>query len=385
MADTEDVANLQMGFYTVTVTDTVTLCATVATVNVGEDGLFNCTDYVRILIPAADPYSICLDNVVNLPAPITSAMVCHEDPATVLVSVNQNDDCLILDPNDTFVGEDTICVYHCDSNSPQNCDTTYLVVMVNPPTDTVQVNVLGDILSDICIDPAALQAGGTITSSSFCDTGNPATVSATALNDDCLTVLAAQGFTGLSPDLICVINCYDNFALFCDTTYIEITVDPNNCTDPIAEETVDISLSDCNAPTAVCLSMAYSTIGNYTIRDNGQAYTGPLNVCGFDSTELLLEQGMHQLIFMETATGCPDTVMVNVDNGLDLYTGMTDFDVDCDSIIEFCLEIPYPEMADYQITDNGSLLMPTGCGLDSFYSYDYSTIPGQGGTGPYLL
>ncbi len=385
IASSEDIANLELGFYSVTVTDTVTTCNTIQVIEVMEDGLFNCTDHVRVLIPAIDPYSLCLDDVVNLPAPITTASVCGDDPATITVAVNPTDDCITLDPNDSFVGEDIVCVVHCDGNAPQNCDTTFLTVMVSPPTDTIQVNILGDIASEVCIDASALQIGTTITSSTFCDTGNPATVQATAVEEECVILNAANGFLGLSPDLICVINCYDNFALFCDTTYIEVTVDPNNCTDPIVEENISLPLPDCNALTSVCLSIPFSSIGNYEIIDNGMPYGSVPQLCGTDSTELLLSQGGHLLIFREMATGCPDTVLVDLDNGLDLYAGPTDFEVGCDSILSICLDIPFLEVADYQIMANGMALPTDGCGLDSFYVYDYSQIPDQGAVGPYLL
>ncbi|MEL6637434.1 MAG: gliding motility-associated C-terminal domain-containing protein [Bacteroidota bacterium] len=385
VSEVEDPGNLAAGFYSVTVTDTITTCNTIEVIEVGEDGLFNCTDNIRVLIPAVDPFPLCLDDVVNLPAPIISATVCGENPAEVTVSVEATSDCITLDPNDSFVGESTVCVFHCDGNAPQNCDTTFLTVMVSPPTDTVRVNILGDIASEVCIDAAALQIGTSITSSTFCGTGNSATVQATAVDEECVVLNAAPGFLGLSPDLICVINCYDNFALFCDTTYIEVTVDPNNCTDPIVEESLTLPVADCNMMTPVCLSLPFSSVGDYDIFDNGVPYAGVPAACGTDSTELALSQGGHLLIFRERATGCPDTVLVDLDNGLDLYTGETDFEVACDSILRFCLDIPFAEAADYQITANGMALPTDGCGLDSFYVYDYSQIPDQGAIGPYLL
>lgn len=384
-AITEDIGGLETGMYSVTVTDVVTMCTSVEMIMVEEDGLFNCTDYVRILVPAANPYSVCLDDVVNLPAPIVSANVCDDDPATVEVSVNQTDDCIILDPNDLFIGEDTVCVVHCDGNVPQNCDTTYVVVMVSPPTDTIMVNILANIQSEVCIPAGVLQIGGTITSSAFCGTGNSATVEGIALDDECVTLRAANGFVGLSPDYICVVNCYDNFALFCDTTYIEVTVEVNNCVDYIVEENLTIPLADCTLPSDVCIGIPFSTIGNYEVNDNGDTYTGGFVQCGTDSTSFSLAQGFHVLSFIDQATGCPDTVRIDIDNGLAFYTGETNFEVACDSILSFCLEVPYADRADYTITDNGALMTTGGCGLDSIYLYDYAGIPGQGAVGPYLL
>lgn len=385
-ATTEDISNLEAGMYSVTVTNTMTMCTSVETVMVEEDGLFNCTDVVRMLIPAIDPFSVCLDDVVNLPGTIVSASVCDDDPSTVTVAVNQTDDCVILDPNDLFVGEDTVCVVHCDGNAPVNCDTTYIVAMVSPPVDTIMVNILANIQSEVCIPAGVLQIGGTITSSAFCGTGDPSAVEGIALVDECVTLRAAPGFTGLAPDYICVINCYDNFALFCDTTYIEVTVDPNNCADYIVEENLAVAMLDCTVPEQVCIGIPFSDIANHEVRDNGVTYTGGFAMCGTDSTLFNLGQGVHVLSFIDMVTGCPDTVIVDVDNGLDIYSGQTDFMVECDSVMTFCLEVPYGDMANYSITDNGDPISSTGgCGLDSFYIYDYSNIPDQGGVGPYLL
>ena len=384
-ANSEDLSNLEAGIYGVTVTNTVTLCSNSETITIDEDGFFNCTDYVRILIPAEDPYNVCLDDVVNLPNAILTANVCDDDPATVTVSVNQTDDCIVLDPNDSFIGEDTVCVVHCDGSTPIVCDTTYLVVMVSPPTDTIMVNVLADIRSEICIPAGVLQIGGAITSAAFCNTGDAATVEGVSIEEECVTVQAAPGFTGMASDLICVVHCYDNFALFCDTTYIEITVDPNNCVDYIIEENLTVPLADCNVPATVCIGIPFSNIANYQVKDNGSDYTGGFVACGTDSTAFTLDQGVHVLSFIDQTTACPDTVIVDVDNGLDIYAGPIDFEVSCDSVLEFCLNIPFGDLATYQMTDNGNPLSTGGCGLDSIYSYDYSNIPGQGGTGPYLL
>ena len=88
---------------------------------------------------------------------------------------------------------------------------------------TVALNIQG--ATQICLDDYdVFNYDGTITSAAFCDAGDDATVQATSLDNECLTLEPADGFEGSVPGKICVIHCFDGSSLQCDTTYLEITV-----------------------------------------------------------------------------------------------------------------------------------------------------------------
>ncbi len=107
-----------------------------------------------------------------------------------------------------------------------NCDEKiYFDIEESGCSDEVDV-ALADGQTDYCIDESVFNIEGTITSSSFCDAGNASTVLASNLDDNCLTLTAADGFEGLSPDKICVVNCFNGSTTDCDTTYLNITVTP---------------------------------------------------------------------------------------------------------------------------------------------------------------
>ena len=107
-----------------------------------------------------------------------------------------------------------------------DCDEKiYFNIEENGCADELNV-ALADGATDYCIDESVFNIDGTITSSSFCNAGNANTVLASNLNDNCLTLTAADGFEGLSPDKICVINCFNGSTTDCDTTFLNLTVTP---------------------------------------------------------------------------------------------------------------------------------------------------------------
>jgi len=106
------------------------------------------------------------------------------------------------------------------------CDEKiYFNIEENGCADVVDV-ALADGATEYCIDESVFNIDGVITSSSFCNAGDAGTVLASNLDDNCMTLTAADGFEGLSPDQICVINCFNGSTTDCDTTYLNLTVTP---------------------------------------------------------------------------------------------------------------------------------------------------------------
>ncbi len=145
--------------------------------------------------------------------------------------------------------------------------------------DTLQVFIQGGEATEYCIDPSVFDIPGAPTSAGFCNQGNAATVLATNIDNNCLDLVPAAGFTGLSPHLICVVHCFENNFILCDTTYLKVTVE-NNCDEIFAQDTIVAPYFDY--PTPVCIPLSPAVAGNYQLIFNGLELTN-LQSCDFDS------------------------------------------------------------------------------------------------------
>ena len=110
-----------------------------------------------------------------------------------------------------------------------NCEETVnFTINQTSCVDTLPVTI--SQTEQICLDGmGVLDYSGSVTSSSLCNSGNPATVEATTPDSTCVTLVPATGFSGTSPDVICVIQCFGNNPAQCDTTYLVVTVTPPPC------------------------------------------------------------------------------------------------------------------------------------------------------------
>ncbi len=150
-------------------------------------------------------------------------------------------------------------------------------------TDTIQVSIPFETTTLSCIDTTVFQISGTITSSNFCPGGfgNPNTVLAAALDEECITLDPADGFEGISPDLICVVHCFNNDTTACDTTYIQVTVEPEDCDNLILEEMISLPFE--GNPTEVCVPLPISQVVGLDLVLNGAPYNETLLPCDQDS------------------------------------------------------------------------------------------------------
>jgi gliding motility-associated-like protein len=148
--------------------------------------------------------------------------------------------------------------------------------------DTVQAVIPANTTSDFCIDPAVFDYPGNVTSAGFCGQGNPATVFATSIDLEYVTLVPAPGFVGTSPDLICTVHCFNNSASQCDTTYISVLVQgPVSCDDVFPNDTV--SGHFFGNPTSFCVQTPLSQLQGYGLVFNGQPLNNPFD-CKFEPT-----------------------------------------------------------------------------------------------------
>lgn len=148
-------------------------------------------------------------------------------------------------------------------------------------TDTLLVNIASTGTSNYCIDPSVFNNLGTPTAAGFCGQGNVNTVSALAINQNCVTLSPAPGYTGVSPDLICTVHCFNNSNL-CDTTYLQVNVlGVVNCDDVFVNDTVTINY--IGNPTNYCVPVPLTNLLGYNLFLNGTQFSNPF-ACEYEPT-----------------------------------------------------------------------------------------------------
>ncbi len=164
-----------------------------------------------------------------------------------------------------------------------NCTATASASLVYPNcTDTLEVTIPSNGNTNYCLDPSVFNNLGTVTSAGFCGQGSVLTVAATSINQNCVTLAPTPGFTGVSPDLICTVHCFNNSTALCDTTYLRVTVTGTVPCNPVFA--VDsVSLPYISNPTNYCVPVPLAELIGYNLYLNGNQLSNPFN-CDFEPT-----------------------------------------------------------------------------------------------------
>ncbi len=216
-----------------------------------------------------------------------------------ITPVVENGDSITYMPPLNFNGMDTITYQVCDNGSPALCDTTIVVITVDPVNDkpvavddatnvdedtpiTVDVQ---DNDSDVDGDPLTTTIIGTSTQG----------VTPIVENGDSITYTPPLNFNGM--DTITYQICDNGSPMLCDTAIVVITVDPVN-DKPVAVDdatnvdedtpaTVDVQGNDSDVESASLTTtiIGTSTQGVTPVVENGDSitYTPPLNFNGMDT------------------------------------------------------------------------------------------------------
>ncbi len=105
-------------------------------------------------------------------------------------------------------------------------------------------------------------------------------------------------------------ECEDRF-----TAIINCVTSPkDDCTDFITDETRAYTISDCSEKAGFCVEIPFADLGNYTIDQNGEFYTGEIDVCTTDGNSIMLYAGEGKHIFLLTneLTECSDAITVKI-------------------------------------------------------------------------
>jgi hypothetical protein len=182
-------------------------------------------DTIIVTIPEDSSFTVCVSELTVFTEPATSLALCDQ-PADGTASIT--DTCANYSPDQDFTGQDTFCLVTCDPNNPMLCDTTIVIVMVEPvndpplavddnattPEDTpVTVDVL-----DNDSDPDSPLGTPVVTDQP--DHGS------TLVNpgDGSITYTPNSNFVGVDSFMYEI--CDSGIPVFCDTATVVITVTP---------------------------------------------------------------------------------------------------------------------------------------------------------------
>ncbi len=272
-------------------------------------------------------------------------------------------------PNGTqifFLGEGTHTVIL--ENTSDGCTDTLSINGVDA-ADVLNISTFEDVPSSVqCLDTTGL--AGTFVAMTVCGQPQNGTFN---INGNCFVYVPFPGFTGSDDGCLVVCDDLGN----CDTTFILINVIPIcSAFNLFPDDTLTIQVDDCADIAAYCVPVELDSIANYSVLDNGFPYAGGFVPCNGTFTQIALDTGFHEIIFFQTATGCVDTLLANISCTIDSSGcgngALSPLDLlaeDCDSLTEFCVEIPIFVITNFIVTDNGNpylgLLNP--CSSNSLY------------------
>ncbi|MBT8218338.1 MAG: gliding motility-associated C-terminal domain-containing protein, partial [Bacteroidia bacterium] len=284
-------SELSSGLYQITITE-IADPGCQATLPVQVD--YGCNppvDTAIVYIPFNGVINFCLDSTyISLPDSIASSVFCNDGTSTqppVVVGSNTDDPkCISLKAMNDYVGTfpEMLCVIHCTDDITPICDTTLINVVVLPSKDYINLSIGANQATTYCLNSDALQIITAPTGYSVCDPGNNSSVAVSSFDGVCTLIEPAQGYLGSSPDTICLVSCYNNNTLFCDTTYIIIEVTNQGCQDYFDVDTLIQIASDMSDSIAITINAAFTDFSSiYSLSVNDNPYIGSLTPTAFDT------------------------------------------------------------------------------------------------------
>ena len=180
-------------------------------------------DTIRDTISEGDSIVLCPPAITVVDVLDTIVFNCGPNNGTA--SYDPITGCVTYIPDTNFSGSDTLCFVVCDTNGV--CDTTTLLITIDPVTDTIPVVTMEDIPFTLC--PPALTGVSPIGGmSTAC--GPTFGIMTFDTTTGCATYTPDTNYVGL--DTVCVVVC-DTLSGNCDTTILTITVTPVMDTTPV--------------------------------------------------------------------------------------------------------------------------------------------------------
>ncbi len=255
--------------------------------------------------------SICIETI-ELPGNFVSIASCG-DPENGTWVINPSDTCVTYIPNDNFIGNDTACIVVCDDLGI--CDTTIVIITV---LDLDCNDIVNDSLNNYFVQSCESDSMicfniplNEISNYEITDNGAIFNGAVIGCNNQMMTVysylsLPDQGMSGPYQLDLWTVN-----GLTFSTKFLNIKglVDSMNVWDPLGNWILNtqefiiysenISQNYGNLEIAQIQSQIHSSIeANLNLLSSG--------------ISLDLVEGVHQIVFYQTASGCIDTIDIMV-------------------------------------------------------------------------
>lgn len=339
----------------------VNICDTfiyVITVNPAIDTLY-------LTATSTAPFDTCLTtNVLQLPGNIVSGTVCGADPSEVAISMNGV--CASVDLADGFTGTTVACVINCNDAVPAICDTTILVISFDsvPPVcpelfnpDEVIVT-LSSGSAELCLPVPVTQIGNydLLLDGSFYNNA------LMPCNFDSVYIYFYGLVFGQGGQGPYNFSWVANGSTFTGTVanMDQLVVLMNN-NDPAGDWVLE--------PTFFTLlsSNDQGVYGNLTITHVASGMVSNLapdfNGLPQGTGIIISGAGQHEVVLVNNADGCPDTLLVNAINMADMLDITTLENTISDT---FCLDttgLPgsFDEMTICQAPQNGTVQVIGNC------------------------
>lgn len=265
-------------------------------------------------------------------------------------------------------------------------DSLWLQLDAVPPPDTLGIEYLITLVDEpidtICASTSSL--GGAAQMLGFC--ALPQHGSAQVLSDSCISYLPQPSFTGF--DSLCIVVCDGLVPQRCDSTRFVIRVQPrpdslwlstpqNEPTTPVCLDTAElVALFD----TAMVCQLPQD--GQLLIAANCFTWLPDNGFVGMDSACLAVCDTMGfcdtTWLFLSVGAACANWFST------DTLSAMLS---DCQATYELCLPISLDSLLYLQLSLDGQPFLGPfiGCQNDTFFTYTFFNVPGQGSSGPYVL
>ena len=377
--DPQDRILLTPGGYSVTISD-ASGCTAVADMLPISDECSGCpsADTVEMILPVFTEDSICfvLESCFDTSIVTTYSLVTGGNTGASIYgvwTVNSNGCLYYLANGNEGVGVDTICMI---ANNNGLIDTTCVIVTIVPACnglvgiDSLELSTFD--CSDggsFCLPIPLIE----VLDYEFTDNGLPYSGGFMGCDLDTVQTYLLQPLLDVAP-----VGPYEleswtlNGVLFdIDTfTTLQQLVDSMNLWNPSGAWT----LTTTNTIVGGNLSNVYGNLNITQLITMANADL-PLSTTEIpNGTLMTVDTGFHQIIVIEIATGCSDTITVGVEcqDCPTLYSGPTTIAAEsCSDLTDICLDATIEDILNYSITDNGDLYTDgfVGCDFDSLFTY----------------
>ncbi|MEZ5023257.1 MAG: Ig-like domain-containing protein, partial [Chitinophagales bacterium] len=187
------------------------------------------SDTIFVTLDEDTYVTLCTDTVAQIDGPVVTIVAC-EDPEFGTITVEPNL-CVTYTPDENYNGQDTICIISC--NDPGQCDTTIIVLTVDPVNDQPVANddfdetdINTPVTTDVIANDNDDIDGGEIDPTSVVITTDPVYGTAVENNDGTVTYTPVDGFIGMDSFQYQVCDLGIPLPALCDTAWVFINVKP---------------------------------------------------------------------------------------------------------------------------------------------------------------